>query len=399
MSLKQLFPFFSNNPDLVYLDSAATTQKPKQVIDAITQFYQANNVNVHRGSYQAAQHVTDQYEQSRASVAKFIGAGSSSNIVWTKGTTDSINLVAQSWANHNLKAGDEVVVLASEHHANFVPWQQLAINKQLKLTIIELLENGQVDLEQYAHVITNKPKLIAIQHVSNALGTIYPIADMTRMAKESGATVLIDGAQAVAHLPVNVEALNCDFYVFSGHKLYGPTGIGVLYIHNRVKGEMQAVNFGGEMITKVTRTSTQFREVPALLETGTPNIAGVIGLKAAIEFISSPNYQTQHNQIALLHSQLVNELKKNRNIQLYGDMDNNVGVVSFTITGESVADIGMLLDQQGIAVRCGHHCAMPLMAALGIDGTVRVSLGVYNDSNDVTAFIKALNNTISLLDI
>ncbi|MUH71909.1 aminotransferase class V-fold PLP-dependent enzyme [Psychrosphaera haliotis] len=399
MSLKQLFPFFSNNPDLVYLDSAATTQKPKQVIDAIRQFYQANNVNVHRGSYQAAQHVTAQYEQSRTCVAKFIGAGSSSNIVWTKGTTDSINLVAQSWANHNLKAGDEVVVLASEHHANFVPWQQLAINKQLKLTIIELLKNGQVDLEQYAHVIANKPKLIAIQHVSNALGTIYPIADMTRMAKESGATVLIDGAQAVAHLPVNVEALNCDFYVFSGHKLYGPTGIGVLYIHNRAKSGMQAVNFGGEMITKVTRTNTQFREIPALLETGTPNIAGVIGLKAAIEFISSPNYQTQHNQITLIHSQLVSELKKNRNIQLYGDMDNNVGVVSFTITGESVADIGMLLDQQGIAVRCGHHCAMPLMAALGVDGTVRVSLGVYNDSNDVTAFIKALNNTISLLDI
>ena len=399
MSLKKHFPFFANNPDLIYLDSAATTQKPKSVIDAMSVFYGCNNVNVHRGSYQAAKNTTAQYEQARSAVANFIGAVSPSNIVWTKGTTDSINLVAQSWAMHHLMPGDGIVVLASEHHANFVPWQQLAMQKHLNLHIIELTPGGQIDLLQYQEVLLTKPKLVAVQHVSNALGSIYPVAKIVELANEIGATTLVDGAQAVAHLPIDVSVLNCDFYAFSGHKLYGPTGIGVLYIAERKKSEMRPVEFGGEMITHVSRDKTWFRPVPALLETGTPNIAGVIGLNAALDFVNSKLYQVQHNHINELYEALLNELKSIDNITLYGDTSANVGVVSFSLRDESVADVGMLLDQQQIAVRCGHHCAMPLMQALGIDGTIRVSLGVYNELNDVNQFVQALKSTIELLDI
>ncbi|QTH63997.1 cysteine desulfurase [Psychrosphaera ytuae] len=399
MSLKEQFPFFQHNPSTVYLDSAATTQKPKSVIDAIDRFYQADNVNVHRGSYRAAKQATNDYEQSRIDVAKHINAYTPSDIVWTKGTTDSINTVAMSWAQHQLNTGDRIVLLASEHHANFVPWQQLALNKGLEIDFIELTEDGVIDLAQYAEVMKQQPKFVAMQHVSNALGNIHPIEQMTKMAKAVGATVLIDGAQAIAHIEVDVQALNCDFYAFSGHKMFGPTGIGVLYIAPFIKSQIRPVQLGGEMIRRVSRQETTFRPLPALLETGTPNIAGVIALKAAINFIESEKYHAQHERIQSLYHGLVAQLEIIDGIKIYGDPINNVGVVSFTYADESVSDLGALLDQQGIAVRVGHHCAMPLMDALGINGTVRVSLAAYNDQEDVDRFISALNHSIEILDI
>lgn len=399
MSLKEQFPFFQHNPETVYLDSAATTQKPATVINALDRFYQADNVNVHRGSYRAAKQATNDYEQSRIDVAKFINAFTPSDIVWTKGTTDSINTVALSWASHQLNEGDLLVLLASEHHANFVPWQQLAQIKSLRIEYVELNASGVIDLEQFEALMAEKPKLVAMQHVSNALGNIHPIEKMTKLAKASGATVLIDGAQAIAHLPVDVQSLGCDFYAFSGHKMFGPTGIGVLYIAPWIKADIKPVNFGGEMIKRVSRNDTSFRPLPALLETGTPNIAGVITLKAAVEFIQSERYQQQHEHLQSLYHGLLSQLNAIEGIRIYGDEINNVGVVSFTYADESVSDLGALLDQQGIAVRVGHHCAMPLMEALGINGTVRVSLAAYNDMDDIERFVTALRESIAMLDI
>lgn len=399
MSLKEQFPFFQHNPETVYLDSAATTQKPASVINALDRFYQADNVNVHRGSYHAAKRATNDYEQSRIDVAKLINAFTPADIVWSKGTTDSINTVALSWANHQLQADDCIVLLATEHHANFVPWQQLAMTKDLRVEYVELNSEGVIDLVQFESLMQQQPKLVAMQHVSNALGNIHPIEQMTKLAKAAGATVLIDGAQAIAHLPVDVQAIGCDFYAFSGHKMFGPTGIGVLYIAPWIKEQIRPIHFGGEMIRRVSRSGSEFRQLPALLETGTPNIAGVITLKAAVEFIQSERYQQQHEHLQSLYHGLTSQLNAIEGIKIYGDEINNVGVVSFTYADESVSDIGALLDQQGIAVRVGHHCAMPLMEALGIKGTVRVSLAAYNDMDDIEKFVAALREAITMLDI
>lgn len=399
MSLKHEFPFFENNPELIYLDSAATTQKPHMVIDAVTNFYQSQNVNVHRSSFAAAKSLTLDYEHARNKIARLINAPSGKHISWTKGTTDSINTVALGWAQHHLNEGDRIVLLATEHHANLVPWQQIAKMRSCIIEFVELNDSEQISISNIQLALEKKPKLVAIQHVSNALGNIHPIEQICRAARQIDATILIDGAQAIAHEAVDVQQLDCDFYAFSAHKMFGPTGIGALYASDRVKDAMQPVQFGGEMITRVAREGSEFQTFPALLETGTPNISGVIGFSAAVDFISSEQYKAAHSHLKSLHQYLLKELSELPNIKIYGDQLNNVGIISFTIDDESVADIGMLLDQQNIAVRCGHHCAMPLMTSLGIEGTVRVSLSVYNDKEDIQQLLTALQVAFDMLDI
>lgn len=397
MSVRDQFPFFTNN-ELVYLDNAATSQKPQTVIDAICDFYQSHNSNVHRSSFQVANTLTNKYELTRTNVAKFINANAANNIVWTKGTTESINLVAYAWGEQNIEADDHIVVLSSEHHANYVPWQQLALRKNAQFHTVNLTKQGNLDTEHFSELMKLKPKLVAVQHCSNALGNIQPITDLVAQAKAAKATVLVDGAQAVAHVNVDVQQIDCDFYVFSGHKMYGPTGIGVVYIHDRIKTELSPFHFGGEMIQTVSKQSTTFRDIPYCLESGTPNISGVLGLNAAIEFLQSEAVQSFKHQEKELYRYLVNRLNSIDKITLFGDLENNIGVASFIVEGESAADVGAMLDQQSIAVRVGHHCAMPLMAELGINGTIRVSLGIYNDKNDVDKFITALIKTIDMLD-
>jgi SufS family cysteine desulfurase len=402
MSIRSQFTIFSN-PELntptpfVYLDNAATTQKPQSVIDVISQFYQSQNANVHRGSYTTANLVTSRYEQARINVADFIGTNDHSDIVWTKGTTESINLVAYSWGETHICAGDSIVVLGSEHHANFVPWQQLALRKNVQFNVVNVLPNGDVDLEHYQSLLAKKPKLVALQHCSNALGNIHPIKKLTTLAKEVNATVLVDGAQAVAHLSVDVTDIGCDFYAFSGHKMYGPTGVGVLYIATQIKHQISPFHFGGEMIANVTKEETTFRPIPALLETGTPNISGVLGLDSAVTFMRSEAVKQSLVLSSELYDYLITQLSQVNTVKLLGSTTNNIGVVSFIVEDESVADIGALLNEQNIAVRCGHHCAMPLMQALNVDGTVRVSLAIYNDKSDVDSFINALNKSLDIL--
>jgi SufS family cysteine desulfurase len=398
MSLKTDFPFFSNNPELVYLDNAATTQKPKAVIDAISQYYSCNNANVHRGSFDKANELTEHYENVRRNVAKFIGAASKDNIVWTSGTTDSINLIQRSWASHNLKSGDTIVVLGSEHHANFVPWQQLALSNNLNFEVIPLSKDGFLDFELFTKVVALKPKLVAIQHCSNALGTIYPIKEMITLAQAQGAVVAVDGAQAVAHLPVNVEELGCDFYSFSAHKMYGPTGLGVLYAKDDIIPAMQPVKYGGEMVDSVSISATTFRKFPSNLETGTPNIAAIIGFDSAIQFISDKVMNNIKNEQKVF-KHLVEALQSVPEVTLYGDLEQNVGIASFSVTDESIFDINTMLNESNVAVRAGSHCAMPLMAHLNVNGTIRASIGCYTDTKDIDNFISALKNAIELLKI
>lgn len=404
MSIKADFPYFNvnlNNQEAIvtYLDNAATTQKPQVVIDALTHFYTHQNSNVHRSTFAAANQLTSEYEDARQCVANFIGSSNKNNIVWTKGTTESINLVAYAWGEHHINLNDHIMVLGSEHHANFIPWQQLAKRKHAHLDVVNLTDEGAVDIEHFKQLLINKPKLIAMQHCSNALGNIQPVKELLSLAKSVGATTLIDGAQAVAHIDINVEELDCDFYAFSGHKMYGPMGIGVLYIKDEIKQKLMPFQFGGEMVDKVRIKDTSFRTIPSMLETGTPNVAGVLGFRAAINFLQQSDVIKQRYREKELYQYLINELNKIPKIKLYGDQENNIGVVSFTIEGESVADVATLLDQQNIAVRCGHHCAMPLMQALGIDGTIRVSIAIYNTYQDINLLIEALTNAIRTLTI
>lgn len=401
MSIKAQFPYFQHrsNCDLVYLDSAATSHKPQSVIDAICQFYSVDYATVHRSSYGQANNTTRAYENARIHVAEFIQAPSETDIVWTKGTTEGINLVAYSWGDHNIDPGDVILVTGSEHHANLVPWQQLAKRKNAELKVIAMRDNGMPDLADYAELLALNPKLVAIQHCSNVLGNALPVEKMVQMAKQQDAVVLVDGAQAISHLPVSVSQLGCDFYLFSGHKMYGPTGIGVLYIDEARKSEFVPFHFGGEMVQTVSELDARFRQIPSMLESGTPNIAGVIGLTAAIDFMQTEAFQQARTQSKATWQYLLTQIKQVSGLQMYGDLENNIGILSFNVIGESAADVSALLGQQGIAVRTGFQCAMPLHHKLGSGGSVRVSLGVYNDKSDIDRFITALQKSISLLDI
>ncbi|MEP1446717.1 MAG: SufS family cysteine desulfurase [Paraglaciecola sp.] len=397
-SLRQHFPFFSNAHagHCVYLDNAATSQKLKGVIDVTKEYYQERSVNVHRSSHQLAASVTEQFEQSRKTVQRFIGAKSHNEIVWTKGATESINLVATGLAKSYFKPGDSILVSALEHHANIVPWQQIAQAHNLQLKVFPVDSFGVLKLQASLDLIDDNTALVAIGHVSNALGNINPIADIINKSKQVGALTLVDGTQAVSHLAVDVQQLNCDFYVFSGHKMFGPTGIGVLYGKYHLLEQLPAYQLGGEMIKKVSFTDTTFQPPPLKFEAGTPNIAGVLGLRVACEFIQ----QHRNTLLALehdLYQELLATLTDIPQVKLWGDRINSICVQSFTVEGISHYDLAVLLDKRNIAVRVGHHCAMPLMHELGIDGTVRVSLAAYNNSDDIVVFGTALKECIGLL--
>ena len=392
------FSFFDkvNELSCVYLDSAATSQKLQSVIDITNQYYLERAVNVHRSSHQLAMNVTEQFEDARKTIQHFIGAKNYREIVWTKGATESINLVASGLGNSVFKPGDAILVSALEHHANFVPWQHIAQHYGLQLEIMPIDDNGVLKLDEALQMINNSTALVVVGHVSNALGNINPIETIIAKAKEFGALTLIDGSQAVSHLKIDVQELDCDFYVFSGHKMYGPTGIGVLYGKYHHLEKLPPYQLGGEMVNTVSRTSTTFQPPPLKFEAGTPNIVGVLGIAVASDFI-------QIHQRALfeyenqLYLALLDVLKAIPQIKLWGDNQVSISVQSFTIVGVDHFDLAVLLDKRNIAVRVGHHCAMPLMETLGIDGTIRVSLAAYNTLEDVEAFGVALTQSIDLL--
>ena len=383
------FPLIEQSQQ-IYLDSAATTQKPQQVIDAISEFYTKNNANVHRAAHQLSARATAQFELARSTVTKFIHARSSKEIIFTKGTTEAINLIAQSYGRNQLKPGENIVVSMSEHHANIVPWQLLAQQTGAELRVISLTPSIEFDLSQATTIIDQNTKIVAIAHASNVTGIINPIEKIIAMAKQVGAITVIDGAQAIAHLEVNVIELDCDFYAFSGHKLYGPTGIGVLYGKQEILEAMPPWQGGGEMIKRVSFSGTTFNQLPFKFEPGTPNISGVLGLAAAIRFIN----QFDRHALADYEYQLMQyarkELLKIEGLSIIGDISNKLSIISFIFASEHPSDIATLLDQQNIAVRAGHHCAMPLMEHLSLPGTVRAAFAPYNTIEEVDNFIRSV---------
>ncbi|MBL0652533.1 cysteine desulfurase [Aeromonas caviae] len=379
-----------NGHPLVYLDNAATTQKPQAVLDAINHYYRADNANVHRAAHALSGRATRAFEDARKTVARFINAPRSHEVIWTRGTTEAINLVAQSWGMNELRAGDEIVLSTLEHHANIVPWQLVAQRTGAVIRVIPLDERGDLDIAAYLALLGPRTRLVSVAHVSNALGTVNPVKEMVAAAKAVGALSLIDGAQAVAHLEVDVQAIGCDFYAFSGHKLYSPTGIGVLWGRTALLERMPPWQAGGEMIDRVSFSGTTFNTLPFKFEAGTPHIAGAIGLAAAIDFVMEQDRSSLAKHEEALTNYLVAGLQQVPGLRLIGEPNQRAGAVSFLLEDIHPQDAATLLDMQGIALRVGHHCAMPLMESLGIGGTMRVSLACYNNRDDVDALLAAL---------
>lgn len=386
---------------LVYLDNAATSQKPQAVIDAITEAYTHWNSNIHRGVHHLSQVATSHHEEARQAVATFIGARSSDEIIFTKGTTDSLNALAFSFGETFIQEGDEILVSAVEHHSNIVPWQMLCERKKAVLRHIPLLENQTLDLEAFKGLLNEKTKLVSVAHVSNVLGIINPIEEIIRLAHEKGIPVCIDGAQSVPHMPVNVQTLDCDFLAFSGHKMYGSTGIGVLYGKREWLEKLTPHEGGGEMINHVRWSGTTYNELPYKFEAGTPNFVGSYALHKAIEYMQTIGFEAIEAHERELTEYCESQLAAIEGVHIYAAGQPKAGVISFNIyaSGNLIHpfDIGTLLDQQGIAVRTGHHCAEPLIDELGIPGTVRVSFGLYNDKGDIDAFIAALKKAVVIL--
>lgn len=379
-----------NDHPLVYLDNAATTQKPQIVLDALSHYYQQQNANVHRAAHALSGQATHAFEAARNKVARFINAPDAKQVIWTRGTTEAINLVAYSFGMHHLKPGDEIILSTLEHHANIVPWQQVAATTGAIIKVIPLTANAELDLAAAAALFSPRTRLLAIGQVSNALGILNPIKALIAMAKAVNAVTLVDGAQAVGHLPVDVQALDCDFYVFSGHKLFGPTGIGVLYGKRDLLEQMPPWQTGGEMIKRVSFAHTSFGELPFKFEAGTPNIAGAIGLGAAIDYVSGLNRTALAEHEHQLMQQLLAGLAAMPDVHVIGRP--TTGAVSFLVDDVHPQDLATLLDMQGIAVRTGHHCAMPLMQALGLEqGTIRASLAFYNTADDTAALLAGID--------
>ena len=379
-----------NGKPLVYLDNGATTQKPQVVIDAIANYYRTTNSNVHRGAHTLSDQATQMFEDARITMQKFLNAAKSEEIIWTRGTTESINLVAQTWVRSNVKAGDEIIISGMEHHSNIVPWQMVCEQTGALLKVIPVLDDGSLDYDAYLKLLSEKTKFVAVVHVSNALGTLNPVEDIIREAHNVGAKTLIDGAQAVAHWDIDVQALDCDFYAFSGHKLFGPTGLGVLYGKEALLNAMPPYQGGGEMILHVSFEKTTYNVLPYKFEAGTPNIAGAIAMAAAINYLNSLDRVAlaKHEDGLLARA---NELAAQTDgIRLIGTSAKKAGVFSFLIEGTHPHDVGTLLDQQGIAVRTGHHCAMPVMEQFKIPGTIRASFTFYNTLDEVDALFKAI---------
>ncbi|MBV8390087.1 MAG: SufS family cysteine desulfurase [Mucilaginibacter sp.] len=391
--VKQDFPIlqeFVNGKPLIWLDNAATTQKPKQVIDRISYFYEHENSNVHRAAHELAARSTDAYEDARKKIQAFLNAGSPNEIVFVRGTTEAINLVAKSWGEQNLNAGDEIILSHLEHHANIVPWQQLAAKKGLKIKVIPVDDDGQLILGEYAKLLNAKTKLVSVSQVSNALGTITPAKQIVDMAHQAGAKVLIDGAQSVSHMRTDVQSLNADWFVFSGHKIFGPTGIGVLYGKEDLLNETQPWQGGGNMIKDVTFEYTQYQNAPLRFEAGTGNIADAVGLGAAIEYVSKLGIEliAQYEHYLLLYA--TGLLKNVPGLHLIGTAPDKASVLSFVLDGYSTEQVGSALNQEGIAVRSGHHCAQPILRRFGVESTVRPSLAFYNTCADIDTLVSTL---------
>lgn len=382
--------------NLIYFDNGATSQKPQMVLDAINQYYSKDNANIHRGVHHLSQKATNEYEEAREIIRRFINAERKEEIIFTKGTTDGINLVAHSFGEL-LSAGDEIMISAMEHHSNIVPWQMLAERKKLVLKVIPINKRGELIMEDFQNMLSPKTKLVAVTHISNSLGTINPVEEIIKAAHSVGAKVLIDGAQSVQHTKVDVTAMNCDFFVFSGHKVFGPTGIGVLYGKEAILDEMPPYQGGGDMIAKVTFERTTYNELPFKFEAGTPHIAGGICLGTALNYLDqfNPNELEEYERELTEYAQEM--LETFENIRLIGTAKNKTSVVAFTVDGIHPFDIGTLLDKQGIAVRTGHHCTQPLMDFYQIPGTVRASFAFYNTREEIDQFIAAVEKSISML--
>ncbi len=390
VTLRRQFPIYQNNPGLVFLDSGASAQKPASVIDGVAEFYRRDYANVHRGVYQLSQRSTDAFEAARETTRAFLNAGDPNEIVFTRGATESINLVAQSWGPAFLKPGDEIIVSDLEHHSNFVPWQMICARMGARFRVAPTGLDGGFDLAAFEAMLSSRTKMVAVTHVSNVTGAILPVERIVELAHAKGAVVLVDGCQAIPRMPVDVRALGCDFYVFSGHKAYGPSGIGVLWGRYELLAAMPPWQTGGGMITLVTPDHTEFQEPPHRFEAGTPDIAGAVGLKLALDFIEGLGREAIRDHEDELTGYAIDRLSRIPDLTLVPGGQRRLSVLSFNLDGVHSHDVGTVLDQYGVAVRVGHHCAQPLMDKLGIAGTVRASLGVYNDRGDIDALASAV---------
>ena len=394
------FPILSRKvygKPLIYFDNAASSQKPSQVIDAISNYYEHEHSNIHRGVHHLSAEATEKYEAARKTVQKFINAEHSHEIIFTKGTTDAINLVANSFGNKYLNQGDEVIVSTLEHHSNIVPWQMICEAKGAKLKVIPINEAGELLLDEYKKLLSDKTKIVAVNHVSNALGTINPIEQIIELAHKKNIPVLIDGAQAIPHLKVDVRELDCDFYAFSSHKMFGPTGVGILYGKENLLNEIPPYQGGGDMIDKVTFEKTTYNDLPHKFEAGTPNIAGGIGIKAAIDYMNKIGIENIADTEHELLEYATQEISKIEGVRLIGTAKEKASVLSFLVGDIHPYDIGTILDRLGVAVRTGHHCTEPLMDRFKIPGTVRASFAFYNTKSEIDVFISALKKAISML--
>ena len=379
-----------NGHPLTYLDSAASAQQPGVVIEAVARYHREDHANVHRGVHTLSHRATELYEGARDKLCNFINAASRAEIVLTSGTTESINLVAQSYCRPMLKPGDQVLITWLEHHSNIVPWQLVCEQTGAELIVAPINDQGDIELDQLRALMTDRVKMLGIGHVSNALGTINPLREIIASAKELGIAVLVDGAQGVPHMAIDVQALGCDFYAFSGHKMFGPTGTGVLWGREALLEKMPPYKGGGDMILEVTFDKTVFNELPYKFEAGTPNIAGTIGFGAAVDYLQSVGMSNINAHEKSLHDYMVSELVKIDGLRLIGTAKNQASVQSFALNDIHPHDLGTLLDHQGVAVRTGHHCAMPVMQRFGLPGTTRASLGLYNSTDDIDRLVVAL---------
>jgi cysteine desulfurase/selenocysteine lyase len=388
--LRREFPVFANNPDLVFLDSAASAQKPRTVIEGLSDYYRTDYANVHRGVYRLSERSTDLFEEAREKTRKFLNAADEREIVYVRNTTEAINLVAYSWGDAFLRDGDEVLITDLEHHSNLVPWQMLCRRVGARLVVAPSDATGALDLAAFEQRLSRRTKMVAVTHLSNVTGTLLPVGRLVELAHRAGAMALIDGSQAAPRLPIDVRALGCDFYAFTGHKAYGPTGIGVLYGRLEMLDAMPPWQTGGGMIEQVEYSGTTFQGPPHRFEAGTPDIAGAIGLGYALDFVEGLGRESIQAHEAALTGHAVDRLSRIPGVRLLGGGQQQLAVISFNVDNVHPHDVGTVLDQHGVAVRVGHHCAQPLMDKLGLAGTVRASLGVYNDESDIERLASAV---------
>ena len=394
--VKEQFPILSkevNNKPLIYLDNASTTQKPASVIDEIQQYYECTNSNIHRGVHHLSQKATEEYEEARKKIQRFIGAKSSKEIVFVRGATEAVNLVANSYVNPLLSEGDNIIISHMEHHANIVPWQLIAKQKNIEIKVIPINEKGELVIKELDNLIDRQTKFISLNHVSNSLGTVNPVENLIKKAHQNNIRIMIDGAQAVQHMKVNVTDLDVDFYCFSGHKMYGPTGIGILYGKKEILDKMEPYQGGGDMIKSVTFEKTIYNDVPHIFEAGTPNIVGAIGLGKAIDFIEDTTLEKIEEHEMNLLNYATKKISNIDGVRIIGTSDNKASVISFVMDGIHPHDIGTIMDNLGIAIRAGHHCTQPVMDFYDIPATARASFAIYNTKEDVDKLIEGIEKT------